>query len=72
MNLIEMIGKTNKEVYKEVLYETVALMEIIDDYENDICDNDEGSLTYAVAVKLIKPNISRFERNIKLLGVLKD
>lgn len=71
MRAMDYIGKETNEIYEDVLFRTMIIMENIGGYEKDMSGNKEDTISYRVASELIKLQQSEFERNIKLLSVLK-
>lgn len=71
MRAMDYIGKETNEIYEDVLFRTMIIMENISGYEKDMRGDKEDTISYRVASELIKLQQSEFERNIKLLSVLK-
>lgn len=71
MKVLDAALKTDREIYNTILIETIGNMEYIEELEDKISDNSETSYAGRLASKQLSKELSRFERNIKLLNVLK-
>ena len=71
MKVNDAIISTEAEIRREVLMDTIQIMEFLEEYEEELRKYDEETLGYIVAKKMHAGNVAKFERNIKLLGVLR-